>query len=102
MNDDSNHIRGLKLWAVCVVLALPSLIPLALHFYFSATIAGDHATGFIQNDQPYYMANARQYFDGDAASFAHKNPCDWRGDSPAIYFQPQTFFLGVLLRAHWP
>jgi len=79
----------------CILLALPALIPLAMHFWFAQS-AGHQATGFIQNDQPYYMANARELFDAENFSLTYKNPNDWRAESPKIYFQPQTLLLGII------
>ena len=82
-------------WLWCVLIALPSLIPLGTHFWF-AHQQGEHATGFIQNDQPYYMANAREHFDSGTFSFFFSNPNDWRFDSPKIYAQPQSIALGTV------
>ncbi|QEG23829.1 hypothetical protein [Mariniblastus fucicola] len=91
---DGEKSTSLK-WLWCIVLALPSLLPLAMHFHF-ANSADEFGTGFIQNDQPYYMANAREHFDAGKISLTYKNPNDWRRDSPRIYFQPQTLFLGFV------
>ena len=82
-------------WIWCIVLALPSLIPLAMHFKFAGN-ANEFATGFIQNDQPYYMANAREHFDSGSFQWTYGNPNDWKSDSPRIYFQPQTLLLGAI------
>ena len=85
-------------WVWCILLALPSLIPLATHFWF-ANRAGENATGFIQNDQPYYMANAREHFDSGTFQWTYGNPNDWQSDSPRIYFQPQSLLLGAIHNA---
>ena len=58
----------------------------------------NHATGFIQYDQPYYMANAREYFDDGNISLTYKNPSDFRADAPKLYFQPQSFVMGLILK----
>ncbi len=79
-----------------MVLTLPALLPLFLHFFYSSVIWQDHATGFIQYDQPYYMANAREYFDDGNISLTYKNPSDYRADAPKLYFQPQSFVLGLI------
>ena len=91
----TNKKPNSRVWIWCLLLALPSLIPLATHFWY-AHQAGETATGFIQNDQPYYMANAREFFDGGSFSPTYKNPNDWRSDSPKIYFQPQSLLLGSI------
>jgi hypothetical protein len=50
-------------YGIPLVLAMPALIPLA-HAYIAACLKGMVFTGFIQYDMPYYMANARECFDG--------------------------------------
>jgi hypothetical protein len=51
-------------------------------------------TGFIEYDMPSYYAEGRAYFDR-GFHLAYSNP--YAGyNSPAIYFQPQTFLLGLL------
>jgi hypothetical protein len=80
-------------WWVAPLLALPAFIPLP-RAYIGAFFQGKVATGFIQPDMPYYMANAREHFDqGFHAMFG--NPYAPYG-TPAIYFQPQTLLLGCL------
>ncbi len=92
----NSSISKSNLWLLCVVLTLPALLPLFLHFFYSSVIWHDHATGFIQYDQPYYMANAREYFDDGNISLTYKNPSDFRADAPKLYFQPQSFVLGLI------
>jgi len=51
-------------------------------------------TGFIEYDNPYYLANGRAYF-YNGFHFLYGNP--YAGyDTPAIYFQPQTLLLGLI------
>jgi len=71
---------------------LPATVPYVRHY-----LAGGEAlpTGFIQGDQPGYMAVAREYFE-DGLSWTYSNPFVPAYDGPAIYFQPQTFVLGLL------
>jgi hypothetical protein len=78
---------------VPVLLALPAFIPL-INSIVVARARGLVATGFIQTDQPYYAANAREFFD-QGFHFLYGNP--YAGyDTPHIYFQPHLFFLGCL------
>jgi hypothetical protein len=80
------------LWAT-LFLALPALLPLAgglivphLHNLVP--------TGFIEYDLPSYHAEGRAYFDR-GFHLTYSNP--YAGyNSPAIYFQPHTFLLGLL------
>ena len=52
-------------------------------------------TGFIQYDQPYYMANARKFFDG-GFHFLYGNPFSADPGTPAIYFQIHLLVLGLV------
>jgi hypothetical protein len=80
-------------WWVPVLLAIPALIPLA-NSLVRARWMGQVATGFIQHDMPYHIANARQHF-VLGFQLLYSNP--FAGyDTPALYFQPQTFLLGCL------
>ena len=80
-------------WWVPVLLALPALIPL-INSLVVARLNGLVATGFIQVDQPSYLASARNYFD-QGFHLLYGNP--YAGyDTPRIYFQPQFFLLGCL------
>ena len=54
---------------------------------------GTTFTGFIQYDQPYYMADARKFFDG-GFHFLYGNPFSPDPGTPAIYFQIHLFVLG--------
>ena len=50
------------------------------------------ATGFIQTDQPYYFAQAREFFD-EGFRLLYGNP--YAGyDTPRLYFQPHLFLIG--------
>ncbi|MBX2853297.1 MAG: hypothetical protein KTR15_16310 [Phycisphaeraceae bacterium] len=53
------------------------------------------ATGFIKGDMPYYVANGRQYFDGDSAGLFYSNPYMYDKQDP-IYFQPHLVLFGAL------
>ena len=78
-------------WWVPVLLAVPAFIPL-LNSIVVAQARGLVATGFIQFDQPEYLALAREYFD-EGFHFLYGNAYA-SYDTPRIYFQPQFFLLG--------
>lgn len=77
-----------------VVLALPALIPLAQALWTAASRPGQVATGFIQYDMAYYLANARGHFQYGLRLF-YPNPYADYG-SPAIYAQPQSLVYAAL------
>lgn len=75
------------------LLGLPALLPLAGALVVPY-LNGMVPTGFIEYDMPYYYAEGRAYFDR-GFQLTYGNP--YAGyNSPAIYFQPQTFLLGLL------
>ena len=73
------------------LLSVPIFLLYAAHFLGGPS--GESPTGFIQDDMPYYVANARQYLDGHQQGVLYSNPYDFSEDSPAVYFQP--FILAV-------
>lgn len=79
-------------WWVSLALLLPVLV-----LYASEYLRGDGRafTGFIQYDQPYYMANARKFFDG-GFHFLYGNPFSPDPQTPAIYFQIHLLVLGLV------
>ncbi len=91
----SGALRELRLWLVSLALFAPALVPYASHFAFHPP--GRLATGFIQYDMPNYLANAREHFDAGHFRFLYSNPFDPNYGSPAIYTQPMTLALGVIM-----
>jgi len=87
--------HGLKRWLAGLLLVLPAAIPYAAHY---AGAGGMIPTGFIQGDQPYYMANAREHFDAGSFVPTYGNPSGAEFDTPRIYFQPQALLMGLLWR----
>lgn len=82
-------------WLMAAVLSLPVLSFYAFHFLNAP--AGLGATGFIQYDQPYYMANAREVLDaGNGLTYGNPFSADYR--TAQIYFQPVTLMLAAILR----
>lgn len=79
-------------WLLALLLVVPATIPYVAHYGWTD---GFTPTGFIQGDQPGYMAVAREYFD-NGFSLTYSNPFTSAYNSPALYFQPQTFFIGLL------
>jgi hypothetical protein len=78
-------------WWVPILLAIPALIPLVSSIVM-ARLNGLVATGFVQYDQPYYMASAREFFD-QGFHLLYGNP--YAGyDTPKLYFQPHLLLLG--------
>jgi hypothetical protein len=85
-------MAGFRRWLLAALLVLPATIPYLSHYLRAG---GLHATGFIQADQPGYMAVAREYFDGGDIRFLYGNPFSPDYSTPRLYFQPQTFLLGL-------
>jgi hypothetical protein len=75
------------------LLALPAFIPLIVSIV-SAKWHGLIPTGFVQVDMACYVANARQHF-VNGFHLTYSNPYAPYG-SPAIYFEPHIFLLGLL------
>lgn len=82
---------ALRRWIFAAALILPASVPYVHHYLSGEGLP----TGFIQGDQPGYMAVAREYFDR-GFSLTYSNPFVPFADGPSIYFQPQTFLLGLL------
>jgi hypothetical protein len=80
--------------------ALLLLLPVAGFYWvhFHPTNAALLPTGFVQYDQPYYMANARQYLDGDTDGLRYALPFSPDAAARPIHFQPQTLVLAGLWR----
>ncbi|MEZ6130513.1 MAG: hypothetical protein R3C59_17645 [Planctomycetaceae bacterium] len=81
-------------WILLCVAAilLPWLSILVAHYVGN----GNQATGFIQYDQPYYVANGRAAFER-GNGFLYPNPSDASADAPAIYFHWLPWLLGILV-----
>jgi hypothetical protein len=83
---------GALRWWVSLALLLPVI---ALYACEYGRGDGTSFTGFIQYDQPYYMANARKFFDG-GFHFLYGNPFSPDPHTAAIYFQVHLFALGLV------
>jgi len=81
---------GFRLTIGLGLLLLPWLTVLAFHYWGN----GPNATGFIQYDQPYYVANGRAAFER-GNGFLYPNPSDASADAPAIYFHWMPWLLGL-------
>ena len=84
--------RGAVRWAASLALFLPVIV-----FYLCELLRGDGRsfTGFIQYDQPSYMADARAFFSGGFHLF-YGNPYSPNPDTPRIYFQIHLLLLGLV------
>lgn len=80
-------------WRAALLGLLPTLAMVLVHLLVHP--AGLEPTGFLQYDQPYYMANGREHFDG-GFHLLYGLPYSDDPATPRIYFQPQTFLLGVV------
>jgi hypothetical protein len=89
----ARQISG-SLWVLSFLLFLPVIALYGAHFIPASN--GAVGTGFLQYDQPYYMAIARKYFDDGGLSFIYGLPFSPDPGTPRIYFQPLTFALGVV------
>jgi hypothetical protein len=78
---------------VPLLLSLPAWIPL-IWVAARAWLHGQVPTAFIAYDLAYYVANGRQHFE-QGFHLLYNNPYASYG-TPAIYFQPHLFLLGVL------
>ena len=65
--------------------------------YFLGSPEDTHPTGFIQYDQAYYMAEARQHF-ADGFRLLYGLPASSDYDTPRVYFHPQLLLLGAVVK----
>jgi hypothetical protein len=83
-------------WLFSLVLFVPVLVFYLGHFTSSWTDANLTATGFVQTDMAYYMANAREYFDQDRLHLFYPSAFTSGFDGSPIYFQPHTIVLAIV------
>src|SRR6516162_3869848 len=81
------------------LLAVLAMLPIAwlIGCYLLGAPQDTRPTGFIQYDQAYYMAEARQHFAGGFHLF-YGLPASSDYDTPRVYFRPQTLLLGALVK----
>lgn len=82
-------------WLFALALTIPMILFYAA-FYLNHS-SSLISTGFVAYDNVSYVANAKQYLDGDKFSLLYSNPLNESGNYPPIYFQPQTLILAFLL-----
>jgi len=80
-------LAGLAMLPICWLTAC----------YFLGAPEDTHPTGFIQYDQAYYMAEARQHF-ADGFHLLYGLPASSNYDTPRVSFHPQTLFLGAAVK----
>ena len=91
----SNYvIKEPILWGISLTLLAPILVTYAVHFLVQP--GGLGGAGFLQYDQFYYIANAREHFDSGQFHFLYNLPFSPFEDSPRIYVQPLSLLLGSL------
>ena len=71
------------------------LLPVYLFYLAHFTNRVASGTGFLLDDMPYYMADARAYFDAGHFTLTYGLPFSPDPNTPRIYFQPLTLALGV-------
>ncbi|MEX0921644.1 MAG: hypothetical protein WD489_05675 [Rhodovibrionaceae bacterium] len=86
---------SLKRWLAALALLTPVILLYLAHYLLLPE--GLFAHGFLQYDQPYYLANAREHFDA-GFSLLYRLPFSPNYDSPALYFQPLSLVLGSILQ----
>jgi len=82
--------RGLS-WLAAALAISPMVMVHVFHFSFPPP--GLRPTGFVQYDQPYYMANAREPYDSGTFP-VYGLPFSPDDETPAVYFQPGLLLLG--------
>lgn len=81
-------LRNRFRWLWIILAALPFWALYVQHFL------QPNPTGFLQYDQPYYVANGREVFER-GNGFSHPNPYDPAPDAPCIYFHWLTWLFGA-------
>lgn len=84
---------GRRAWLVALVLWLPYMLVWLAPALFAHE--GLVPTGFVQHDQPYYLANGRAVFERGNGLLG-PNPFDPDPAAPAIYFHWLTWLMGAL------
>ncbi|MCK5843710.1 MAG: hypothetical protein KAG97_03315 [Victivallales bacterium] len=88
---ESGKTKELQKWLFCLLLLTPVFVLYIAHY-----ASEPNPTGFIQYDMPYYMANAREYFDRGSFNLFYSNPFSSFVDSSRIYFQPHILLLAIV------
>jgi hypothetical protein len=83
-------------WIPASLLTLPIIVYFLAYWFNHASDLTP--TGFIQYDNPSYIAYAKQYLDADKIQLFYSNPFNDSGNYEAIYFQPQTLLIAFLIK----
>lgn len=86
--------RGWRDWLLASILALPVVGLYAIHAVNAPP--GFGPSGFVQYDQLYYMANARELLDS-GGGLTYGNPFSPDYTTAKVYFQPITAILAAIL-----
>lgn len=85
-----------KNWLFALALTTPMIIFFASYLFNCPSYL--LPTGFIQYDNPVYVAFARQHLDSGSFSFLCSNPFNDSANYSPIYFQPQSLLLAFALK----
>lgn len=97
MNRDTT-VTSNRLWGYSILLTLPAFVVYICHFMVGVNGEESLATGYIHYDMPYYVANALEYKKSEDFLLAFSLPFTDRYHSERIYFYPQLFLLGLVMR----
>ncbi len=93
-----NKVSNLKVWWLSIVFTIPVILFYLSHFLVSTKTPDLLATGFIHYDMPYYVSNALEYKETADFHFCHSLPFSDNYKNEQIYFHPQIFVMGMILR----
>ena len=86
-----------NIWGISILLMLPPFLYYIAHFLgFGNPDA--IPTGYIQYDMPYYMANALEYKESKNLHLLFPLPFSSNYENESIYFYPQIFLMGLIVR----
>lgn len=89
-----------KYFLPAIALSLPMLVFFAGYIFYHAEDI--QPTGFIQYDNVSYVAYGKQYNDADEFHLQYSNPFNENNNYKPIYFQPQSLFFALLMKAGVP
>lgn len=89
-------VKNFNRWTLSLLLLIPVLLLNLSHFLHRSD--QKIPSFFLQDDMPYYMAVAHEYFDTGNSPLSYGNPFSPEIQTKRHYFQPITFLLAVLLQ----
>lgn len=85
-------------WAFALLLYAPIAVVYAAHFAAGWWESDRIGTGFIQYDQPSYMASAREYIDGSSSGLLYALPRERVPDAEPTLVQLHLWALSIVWR----